>query len=509
MRERIRLKDKHNYIWILVIIFGIIIFVNFMIFFGYINHKIFSLDPSSMKNLDSIKTLFLGYFSLYSVIFLMIMVLALFIIVMYSKRVEASYQNRLMELESITDGIAGGIAKIAYDGNFKLLYANAAFFDIFRYSRKEYLMNFGKNALACIHPADYIGIAKEFSQQSNRDELTMEFRAIDKNKKVHWILMRCLKQKTKSDKTIYQCVLTDVCKLKEIEETLLINNSRLQAVLEQSSDVIFEYNFETKLIEGIANWQAKRPLLFEELSKFLYELDIISADDLQLIYDLVTNCKNGFTQQNTRIQVKFNNKIRWYQVSLTTIFSKDNNPKLCILRMSDVDNDVKEKAYLIEQSQKESMTGLFNKKVGQELVSNYLQETKDACGALFMIDIDDFKLFNDNYGHIIGDKVILYVADCLKHLFRNEDITARIGGDEFLVFMKGCNDHNLINQKAQSIIDMMNQFQLENVDMRASVSIGIACAPNHGNSCEQLMKMADSMMYQTKKNGKGHYELIA
>ena len=113
--------------------------------------------------------------------------------------------------------------------------------------------------------------------------------------------------------------------------------------------------------------------------------------------------------------------------------------------------------------------------------------------------MDRFKQANDQYGHLFGDEVLKYVAETIKKSTRASDIAARMGGDEFLLFMP---------YKAQAEPLVKRIFDLlcgQYKEFRVSVSMGIACAEECGGDYSVLFHMADEAMYEAKRSGRGRY----
>lgn len=162
------------------------------------------------------------------------------------------------------------------------------------------------------------------------------------------------------------------------------------------------------------------------------------------------------------------------------------------------------------EAHKDSLTGLWNRKYTKENVDFYL-ENEGARGALFILDMDNFKEVNDTYGHIRGDAVLIEFAGILKGCTRDEDIVCRIGGDEFIIFFKGNFDEEKAAAKSDEIISKVEQNIGQMVwegknKIKISVSIGITFAPRDGNDFMTLYNNADKSMYFVKQNGKcGYY----
>jgi len=142
------------------------------------------------------------------------------------------------------------------------------------------------------------------------------------------------------------------------------------------------------------------------------------------------------------------------------------------------------------------MTGLYNRTYINQLLSN---EAKDDKTIVFMFDIDRLKYVNDNLGHAAGDILINSFADVLKQCFRETDIAARIGGDEFTAVLYDA-DEKMAKTVRQRILDQINVHNEKLIDkhLELSVSIGYAISNNENETIEDLMKKADFLMYEDK-----------
>lgn len=161
------------------------------------------------------------------------------------------------------------------------------------------------------------------------------------------------------------------------------------------------------------------------------------------------------------------------------------------------------------ESQKDALTGLWNRNYVSDFLDEYLTDKRNS-GCLLMIDIDGFKAINDSYGHIVGDHVIQNVSETIRSLMRQDDIVCRLGGDEFMVFLKGSSARNFASAKAEEIILALDKSQVAgNFSNPISVSIGIAIAPFDGSDFASLYSKADKALYHIKKNGKHSYQFYS
>ena len=156
------------------------------------------------------------------------------------------------------------------------------------------------------------------------------------------------------------------------------------------------------------------------------------------------------------------------------------------------------------KSQQDALTGLWNRSYTEDCVDRII--ANGGGGAVFMVDIDNFKAINDNYGHIAGDGVLKSFAETLRKVASEGDIECRIGGDEFVLFVRNETSKTALSNKASDIIsDICFKLEQAKFDTNTSVSIGIALYPDDGKSFKALYNAADKALYYVKQNGKNSF----
>jgi len=126
--------------------------------------------------------------------------------------------------------------------------------------------------------------------------------------------------------------------------------------------------------------------------------------------------------------------------------------------------------------------------------------------AIFFIDIDNFKMINDSFGHSIGDDVINLVANRLQKNIRKNDTISRIGGDEFIIVIEDIFEIKDVEKIAKKIVnDFKESIKMEKHTFDITVSVGISVFPNNGLNAEDLIKHADTAMYSAKNGGKNQF----
>lgn len=163
---------------------------------------------------------------------------------------------------------------------------------------------------------------------------------------------------------------------------------------------------------------------------------------------------------------------------------------------------------LREQSIRDHLTGLFNRRYLEETLERELHRAsrKGLSLGIIMFDVDDFKHFNDTYGHAAGDSVLHELGSFLLGHVRVEDIPCRYGGDEFVVILPDA-PQKVIEERAELIYKYAEKFYLpyEGQNLEAvKLSIGIAIFPRDGSSSTEILKFADDALYLAKREGRNH-----
>ena len=161
---------------------------------------------------------------------------------------------------------------------------------------------------------------------------------------------------------------------------------------------------------------------------------------------------------------------------------------------------------LRDQSIRDPLTGLFNRRFMQESLDREMQrarrKTRPLC--VIFIDIDHFKRFNDVFGHDAGDTILRSFADLLRSFFRGDDVICRYGGEEFALILPESTEQDAairMNQFRENVKRMTVLHESRTLDP-VSVSVGVAAFPKNGNSIESLLRAADQALYISKAEGR-------
>ena len=201
-------------------------------------------------------------------------------------------------------------------------------------------------------------------------------------------------------------------------------------------------------------------------------------------------------------------------VDITAFIIRDphRNVPLCMATVTrNITERKKYEEQLIYQANYDTLTGLPNRNHLNELFNQAISDRKRKknIAALLLIDVDNFKLVNDTFGHAAGDVLLQEVANRLRGTLRDIDMVARWGGDEFVVIPGNLSKNKDVASVAELILSVLSQpFSVDEREIFLSASIGIVIYPEDGDSLDILLKHADVAMYNAKHLGKNNYKFF-
>jgi diguanylate cyclase (GGDEF)-like protein/PAS domain S-box-containing protein len=202
----------------------------------------------------------------------------------------------------------------------------------------------------------------------------------------------------------------------------------------------------------------------------------------------------------------------WALVGISLVRDSQNRCPHLILQIQDITDRKRAEQQLLHEALHDPLTGLPNRAWFMEqlrLSLDQLKHHKDRLNAVLFLDLDRFKVINDSIGHMIGDRLLIGIADRLQKCLRPEDKVARLGGDEFTVLIEGLKEASEAVEVAERIQrEIAKPFKLHGYETFTTVSIGIALSSSAYDRPEDLLRDADTAMYQAKSLGKAQYVIF-
>ncbi|MCI5726578.1 MAG: GGDEF and EAL domain-containing protein [Clostridium sp.] len=258
-----------------------------------------------------------------------------------------------------------------------------------------------------------------------------------------------------------------------------------------------EFN-DQKLNEVVISW--------DKAFKLIYKIDVKETEHkwLKLI--------NSKEKINVEFRVKLSYKeLLWFSAKFKPHYDENNNLKYYIGYIHDITREKYIEADIKKILEFDRLTKLPSKLYVREMVNDYVADCeKDKLrGLLLLLNVDNFKLINDSFGHQKGDKILEKVAYRIQEVVDEEDLICRYSGDEFIIFKP----HIESVSKAEDYVIKIKKafddgFCLDDNNIFLTASIGVATFPDNGKDFDELLKNADTAMYRAKSNGKDEWEFF-
>ena len=158
---------------------------------------------------------------------------------------------------------------------------------------------------------------------------------------------------------------------------------------------------------------------------------------------------------------------------------------------------------VVEQTTADPLTHLYSRSTAEEMIMRIIKDNPEKCHALIVIDVDEFKEINDEYGHSYGDVVLINLADKMKKFFRTGDVLARSTGFQFCVFMQDVPSAVIAEKKCRELLNEITKMRIGKRQISVTCSLGIAIAENRPMKFADLYERAEVALIEAKKLGKG------
>jgi diguanylate cyclase (GGDEF)-like protein/PAS domain S-box-containing protein len=286
-------------------------------------------------------------------------------------------------------------------------------------------------------------------------------------------------------------------------------------LLNESSDGLWDWNLQDHSLFLSPQWFRMLGYGPNEISSPTLDTwrNSVHQEDLERVITLLQDHLQG---KSSRYEAKYRLRSRdghylWvHDRGMVAQRDLDGRPQRMIGLVLDITESEHYAAELLERSQRDELTGLYNRRTGYELFERFLRDCRRDNQPLqvVMLDIDHFKPLNDDYGHLEGDRAIRHVADELRRSLRADEWLFRWGGEEFLLLFPGM-DRSSAHGMMQRLLKHFNAVPFVTQggeSLELTFSAGISGFPENGNSIRQLVGAADRAMYRAKSSGRNRVE---
>lgn len=232
------------------------------------------------------------------------------------------------------------------------------------------------------------------------------------------------------------------------------------------------------------------------------------SEEYKLLWDTITSGQEWHGEFHNK---KKNGELFWERASISPIKDKHGTITHFVAVKEDITEQKETAALLLHQAQYDALTDLPNRSLARDRLQQAITQAQqnNTQVAVMFIDLDRFKKVNDTLGHAVGDQLLKLASQRLSGCLRSTDTVARFGGDEFVIIIPNLAPPRSSPAIAHRVLDVMSKsFEIGGEELFLGASIGISLYPNDGREIDDLMKKADTAMYQAKHRGRHQFQFF-
>lgn len=380
------------------------------------------------------------------------------------------------------------------------------------YPEREFRKSFGSRLVDVILPEDRETVLTHAYRQMNYStNVEVEYRLLGKGGNIVWVKDRtCVTHSGDGIEYTYHALI-DITAEKNAIANLRSIKERQNIAFNQIDEIIFEWDVTNDTLTLSSNFKKQfgyEPPTTRFSERVTEGTAFIHPDDIEILKAQIWSVQSkqdypSFLGSDFRIKKEDGDYV-WRRMRANTQ-QKENGKVECVVgALLDIDKRIP--VDITMSTDLDALTKLYTLNAAQDKINDYL--TNRCIGeraALILIDLDNFNEVNNRYGRLAGDSMLLQFADMLSTLFYNGDIVSRMGGDEFLVLSKNLPSQTFLDNQCRHVIDEFSHEASKNMpDCRVSCSMGIAMAPEDGESFAELFPRAKQALYNAKLNFNGN-----
>lgn len=283
------------------------------------------------------------------------------------------------------------------------------------------------------------------------------------------------------------------------------DEERKKALMGLKQECFFEYDIENDIfrISRNSDFSEIDGLKISHGTEKIRRFERIHEEDID---GFIRYFRSGTMEKYEFRYIKEDGSSIWCLAKGAIIRDEKGKPKALIGSIEDINQEKVMHQMLVEQALLDPLTKLYSRTKAQGLIEGFLRdEGSFGKHALVLLNIKSFSEINRRFGNVFGDGVLVNIAEKLHEAVRRKDIVARVGGDDFLLFMKDVSNPSILERKINSLINLI-QGMYAGENLCITCNVGVACFPQDGRNYGTLFRHADCALYKAGKMSGTGYE---
>lgn len=418
------------------------------------------------------------------------------------ERSKNAYIDNILERNPIA-----AVQLVFKHGKYVPIACNDEVFKTFGCTREEYLKDLDCSVDRFIYKEDYNYVKNIWnSLKLNGGGREYEHRYINYYGEIRWGHTTAFKILNQESIPVIQIMFKDITQERQLKMDLEHEKERYRLAVNSSRDVIFEYDIKEDMFVSYGSFVHKdipksTPILIRGYKEKLLEGKLVHKEDVEKAFCFIQGITERPYEAREYFEENGEGKYLWVSTQGTLIY-ENGIPVKIIGKKTNITEQKRQEQRELEVIQRDKLTKLYTKQVGENLIKKYLKEKpQDEIACLMLIDLDNFRQINDTYGYMFGDAILEEVSEVIRSTTRQRDIIVRYGGDEFLVLMKNTEKDKTMVYGNRVYNKICNLYAGENENIHISCSIGMVCTLT-ADTYDEMFRCAEQSLVYVKEKGK-------
>lgn len=427
--------------------------------------------------------------------------------------------DSLADTKAFLDRIPGGLFRYPAEGFDELDYVNKGLLELYKCDTlDEFKALTGYTFSGMVYPDDFARIDQEIYEQvrtGDKDHVVYRIQRADGE--IRWVDDRGHLVEDESGKKWFYVTLIDITETVQARHELERANERLEILTALSNDIVFDIECGTGEAHVYGDFQDRferepRQEDFVVKRRCNRECNLtITTHDLSALMEKISDESLVDFEASTSNAA---GEPIWYRYQSVVLYDEGKNAVRHVGRLLDTHTMAVRESQFRKKAEHDSLTGLYNRSAALDKITTLIN-TENRPYTFFCLDVDDFKVINDTYGHPEGDRVLKELSAFLMKVMRKEDVVARMGGDEFAIFATGLTPGPALDrilahlQRGPFATQREEDVSKPGCDKRPTptLSIGAVCCLDSSLTFDELYKRTDEVLYNAKRSGKARAQV--